>query len=38
MEYVIGRRNLLLVDPEQFRVPVPLLAPRGMREGPGEGP
>jgi Cu+-exporting ATPase len=35
---VPGRRNLLLVDPEQFRVPVPLLAPRGMREGPGEGP
>jgi Cu+-exporting ATPase len=35
---VRGRRNLLLVDPEQFRVPVPMLTPRGGRDGPGEGP
>jgi len=35
---VPGRRNLLLLDPEQFRVPVPMLAPRSGREGPGEGP
>ena len=31
-------RNLLLMDPEQFRVPVPILTPRGERGGPGEGP
>jgi Cu+-exporting ATPase len=35
---VPGRRNLLLVDPEQFRVPVPLLSPRAGRDGQGEGP
>jgi regulator of protease activity HflC (stomatin/prohibitin superfamily) len=34
---VPGRRNLLLLDPEQFRVPIPMLAPRGGREGQGEG-
>ena len=35
---VPGRRNLLLMDPDQFKVPVPMLAPRPLREGPGEGP
>jgi Cu+-exporting ATPase len=34
---VPGRRNLLLLDPEQFRAPIPMLAPRGGREGQGEG-
>jgi P-type Cu+ transporter len=33
---VPGRRNLLLMDPDQFRVPVPMLAPRGERGGPSE--
>ncbi len=38
---VPGRRNLLLVDPEQFRVPVPILAPQGRMsrgETRDEGP
>jgi Cu+-exporting ATPase len=35
---VNGRRNLLLMDPDQFKVPVPLLAPRPGPSGPGEGP
>jgi Cu+-exporting ATPase len=30
-----GRRHLLLMDPDQLRVPVPILAPRGRPE-PGE--
>ena len=40
---VPGRRQLLLLDPEQFRVPVPMLAPpergslRSRLEGPPEG-
>jgi Cu+-exporting ATPase len=37
-DQVPGRRHLLLMDPDQFRVPVPMLAPRGERDGPGEGP
>jgi Cu+-exporting ATPase len=36
-EKVPGRRNLLLLDPEQFRVPVPMLAPP-ERAPRGEGP
>jgi Cu+-exporting ATPase len=35
---VPGRLNMLMMDPEQFKVPVPILAPRPMPEGPGEGP
>jgi Cu+-exporting ATPase len=34
---VPGRRNLLLLDPDQFRVPIPMLAPRGGPGGSGEG-
>jgi regulator of protease activity HflC (stomatin/prohibitin superfamily) len=36
---VPGRRNLLLLDPEQFRVPVPMLGPpeRAPLQPPGEG-
>jgi Cu+-exporting ATPase len=34
---VPGRRNLLLLDPDQFRVPIPVL-PRGGQGGSGEGP
>ncbi len=32
-DQIPGRRHLLLMDPEQFRVPVPILAPRA---GPSE--
>src|SRR5262249_58596973 len=31
---VPGRRNLLLMDPEQFKVPVPILAPRPLPQRP----
>jgi hypothetical protein len=34
---VPGRRTLLLFDPDQFRVPVPMLLPR-EREPPARGP
>jgi hypothetical protein len=38
-EKVPGRRQLFLADPEQFRVPVPVLVPseRFRRAEPGEG-
>jgi hypothetical protein len=36
-ERVPGRRQLLLIDPDQLRVPVPILAPGG-RSGRSEGP
>lgn len=31
---VVGRRNLLMFDPDQFRVPFPVFMPRPKEEGP----
>ncbi len=33
-EKVSGRRNLLMIDPEQFRLPLPFFAPQGRRQVP----
>jgi len=35
---VPGHRNLLLVDPEQFRVPIPMLTPMERGRNPSSGP
>jgi Cu+-exporting ATPase len=36
-DQVPGRRNLLLLDPDQFKVPIPMPAPRAAPAGAGEG-